>query len=89
MDNPMGEMVQHAAIENIGKYLPRAVNDGSDMEARDAVAFANTMSGYGIEKDEAMKLAKNARTAMGMLFRADPARTTDEEIAGIFERAWK
>lgn len=179
VDNPMGEMVQRAAIENIGKYLPRAVKDGSDMEARDAVAFANTMSGYsmdvsactsehsmehamsayhtklphgaglimisyeyfkfwidkhiiddrfidmakflgkadatkpedfldallalqkacgvddlkmsdyGIGKDEAMKLAKNARTAMGMLFKADPAETTDEEIAGIFERAWR
>ena len=30
----MGDMVQLAAIENIGKYLARAVKDGSDMEAR-------------------------------------------------------
>ena len=37
----MGDMVQLAAIENIGKYLARAVKDGSDMEAREHVAFAN------------------------------------------------
>lgn len=179
VDNPMGEMVQRAAIENIGKYLARAVKDGNDMEARDGVAFANTMSGYsmdvsactsehsmehamsafhtdlphgaglimlsyeyfkfwidkhiiderfvdmarflgkkdatkpedfldalwalqkdcgvenlkmsdwGIKKEEAMTLAKNARATMGRLFQADPAPTTDEEIAGIYERAWK
>lgn len=178
-DNPMGEMVQRAAIENIGKYLPRAIQNGNDMEARDAVAFANTMSGYsmdvsactsehsmehamsayhtqlphgaglimisyeyfkfwidkhiiddrfvamahflgkedakkpedflealldlqkacgvddlkmsdyGIQKDEAMKFAKNVRSAMGVLFQFDPAETTDEEIAGIYERAYK
>lgn len=178
-DNPMGEMVQRAAIENIGKYLPRAIQNGNDMEARDAVAFANTMSGYsmdvsactsehsmehamsayhtqlphgaglimisyeyfkfwidkhiiddrfvamahflgkedakkpedflealldlqkacgvddlkmsdyGIQKDEAMKFAKNARSAMDVLFQFDPAETTDEEIAGIYERAYK
>ncbi|MGI6118686.1 MAG: iron-containing alcohol dehydrogenase [Bilifractor sp.] len=177
--NPMGDMVQRAAIENIGKYLPRAVKDGSDMEARTKVAFANTMSGYsmdvtactsehsmehamsayhpnlphgaglimisveyfsywinrhvcddrfvdmakflgksdakepmdfiaalkdlqkacgvddlkmsdyGIEKSEAMTLAKNSRATMGMLFKCDPAETTDEDIAGIYERAWK
>ena len=168
VDNPMGEMVQRAAIENIGKYLARAVKDGNDMEARDAVAFANTMSGYsmdvsacisehsmehamsafhtslphgaglimlsyeyfkfwigkhiidqrfvdmarflgktdakkpedfldallnlqkacsvdnlkmsdfGIKKEEALTLAKNARATMGRLFNADPAPTTDE-----------
>ena len=33
------------AIENIGAYLARAVKDGSDIEAREHVAFANTLSG--------------------------------------------
>lgn len=47
------------------------------------------MSDYGIKKEEATTLAKNARETMGMLFRADPAETTDEEIAGIYERAWR
>lgn len=179
VDNPMGEMVQRAAIEYTGRYLARAVADGKDKEARSGMAFANTMSGYsmdvsactsehsmehamsayhtdlphgaglimlsyeyfkfwidkhliderfidmarflgnkdadkpedflealldlqkecgvadlkmsdyGIKKEEAMDLAKNARASMGMLFKADPAETTDEEIAGIYERAWK
>lgn len=44
----MSDMVQLAAIENIGKYLARAVKDGTDMEAREHVAFANTMSGYSM-----------------------------------------
>lgn len=46
--SPMSDMVQKAAIENIGKYLVRAVKDGNDMEAREGVAFANTMSGYSM-----------------------------------------
>ena len=33
------------AIENIGNYLPRAVKDGNDIEAREHVALANTLSG--------------------------------------------
>ena len=177
--NPMSDMVERTAIENIAKYLPRAVNDGNDMEARDAVAFANTMSGYsmvagactsehsmehamsafhpelphgaglimiskeyfkfwidkhicderfidmarflgktnakdpyefitaltelqeacgvaelkmsdyGIKEDEFMTMAKNARATMGRLFMCDPAETTDEEIAGIYERSYR
>lgn len=46
--NLMGDMVELAAIENIGKYLARAVRDGNDMTAREHVAFANTMSGYSM-----------------------------------------
>lgn len=177
--NLMGDMVQRAAIENIGKYLARAVKDGNDMEARAHVAFANTMSGYsmdvtactsehsmehamsayhgnlphgaglimiskeyfsfwinrhvcddrfvdmakflgksdaskpedfitaltdlqkacgvddlkmsdyGIQKDELMTMAKNARATMGSLFACDPGETTDEDICGIYERSYK
>lgn len=46
--NLMSEMVELSAIENIGKYLARAVQNGNDMEAREHVAFANTMSGYSM-----------------------------------------
>ena len=177
--NLMSELVQRTAIENIGKYLARAVADGNDMEAREKVAFANTLSGYsmvysscasehsmehamsayhtqlphgaglimismeyfrfwikrhvcddrfidmarflgktdankpedflealaklqkdcgvddlkmsdyGIRKEDAMTLAKCARDTMGRLFAADPAETTDEDIAGIYERAYR
>lgn len=43
--NPMGDMYALTSIENIGKYLARAVKDGNDLEAREGVAFANTLSG--------------------------------------------
>ena len=43
--NLMSDMYALTAIENIGAYLARAVADGSDMEAREHVAFANTLSG--------------------------------------------
>ena len=43
--NQMGDMLALTAIENIGKYLVRAVRDGSDLEAREGVAFANNLSG--------------------------------------------
>lgn len=177
--NRMSDMVERTAIENIGRYLARAVKDGNDMEAREAVAFANTLSGYsmvacactsehsmehamsafhpelphgaglimiakeyfkfwidkhvcddrfvdmarflgktdakdpndfitalveleeacgvadlkmsdyGIKKDECMTMAKNARATMGKLFACDPAETTDEDIAGIYERSYR
>lgn len=175
----MSDMVQLAAIENIGKYLPRAVKNGDDLEAREHVAFANTMSGYsmvvgsctsehsmehamsayhqhlphgaglimiskeyythfinkhccderfvcmaqalgkadakepmdfitalvdlqkacgvadlkmsdyGIQKDECMTLAKNARATMGGLFACDPVQMTDEECAAIYEKSYR
>ena len=47
--NEAAEMVELVAIHNIAEYLPRAVKDGSDLEARTKVAFANTMSGYSME----------------------------------------
>lgn len=47
--NEAADMVELAAIRNIAQYLPRAVKDGSDIEARTKVAFANTMSGYSME----------------------------------------
>lgn len=48
MANLMSDMVALTAIENVSKYLARAVANGGDMEAREHVAFANTMSGYSM-----------------------------------------
>ncbi|MDO5784764.1 MAG: iron-containing alcohol dehydrogenase, partial [Eubacteriales bacterium] len=177
--NLMSDMYALTAIENIGKYLARAVADGSNMEAREHVAFANTLSGvvmtlsactsehamehamsayhhnlphgaglimislpyyehfinvhacddrfirmaqamgktdasapedfltaldelqkacgvdglkmsdYGIQKEECMTLAQNARATMGGLFKADRVPLSDEECAAIFEKAYK
>lgn len=41
----MSDMYALTAIENVGNYLERAVKDGSDIEAREHMAFANTLSG--------------------------------------------
>lgn len=177
--NLMSDMYALTAIENIGKYLARAVADGSDMEAREHVAFANTLSGvvmtlsnctsehamehamsayhhnlphgaglimislpyyehfidvhacddrfirmaqalgktdasapedfltaldelqkacgvdglkmsdYGIQKEECMTLAQNARATMGGLFKADRVPLSDEACAAIFEKAYQ
>lgn len=43
--NLMSDLYAEGAIKNVGKYLARAVADGSDMEAREGMAFANTLSG--------------------------------------------
>ena len=47
------------------------------------------MSDYGIQKDECMTLAVNARESMGGLFLANPCPMSDEECAGIFEKAYR
>ena len=43
--NLASDMNAREAIRNITEYLPRAIKDGSDLEARTRVAFANTLSG--------------------------------------------
>ena len=47
------------------------------------------MSDYGIQKDECMTLAVNARETMGGLILANPCPMSDEECAGIFEKAYR
>lgn len=43
--NLMSDMYALEAIRNIAEYLPRAINDGNDIEARTRVAFGSTLSG--------------------------------------------
>lgn len=177
--NIMAEAIALSAIENIYKYLPRAVANGNDLEAREHVAYASTMAGitmqlssttaqhsmehamsayhrnlqhgaglimisrefaqfyidkhvcderfikmarvmgypnsndpqdfvralmklqedcgvadlkmseYGFKKSECMTLAKAARSLQGGLYGANPCETSDEDIAGIFERSFR
>ena len=47
------------------------------------------MSDYGFTKDECMTLAVNARETMGGLFLANPCEMSDEECAGICEKAYR
>lgn len=43
--NLMSDMYAITAIEDVSRYLARAVKDGNDMEARERVAFGNNLSG--------------------------------------------
>lgn len=177
--NILSEAIALSAIENIAKYLPRAVVDGNDLEAREHVAYGSTLAGmtmqltsttaqhsmehamsayhhdlphgaglimiskafaeyfierhacdeqfvkmakamgmenadkpedfitalvklqeacgvadlkmsdYGIQPDEFMTLAVNARETMGGLFLANPCEMNDTDCAGVFEKAYR
>lgn len=47
--NILSEAIALSAIENITKYLPRAVRDGNDMEARERVAYGSTLAGITMQ----------------------------------------
>lgn len=47
--NILSEAIALSAIENITKYLPRAVRDGNDMEAREHVAYGSTLAGITMQ----------------------------------------
>ena len=45
ISTPISDLYALKAIELIGKYLPQAVKNGNDIEARENMALANTLSG--------------------------------------------
>ncbi len=47
--NVMSEALALSAIENIAKYLPRAVKDGKNIEAREHIAYGSTMAGITMQ----------------------------------------
>lgn len=47
--NILSETIALSAIENIAKYLPRAVKDGKDIEAREHIAYGSTMAGITMQ----------------------------------------
>lgn len=47
--NIMSETLALSAIENIARYLPRAVKDGNDLEAREHVAYGSTIAGMTMQ----------------------------------------
>ncbi|MEE0733266.1 MAG: iron-containing alcohol dehydrogenase [Acutalibacteraceae bacterium] len=47
--NILSEAIALSAIENIAQYLPRAVKDGDDLEARERVAYGSTMAGISMQ----------------------------------------
>lgn len=46
--NMLSDMFQERAISNVGKYLARACENGTDIEAREHMAFASTLSGFSM-----------------------------------------
>ena len=47
--NIFSEAIALSAIENIVKYLPRAVKDGNDLEAREHIAYGSTVAGITMQ----------------------------------------
>ena len=47
--NLMSETLALSAIEHIAGYLPRAVRDGNDLEAREHVAYGSTLAGMTMQ----------------------------------------
>ena len=47
--NLMSETLALSAIAQIAQYLPRAVRDGNDLEAREAVAYGSTVAGITMQ----------------------------------------
>ena len=47
--NILSEALALSAIESIAKYLPRAVKNGNDLEAREHVAYGSTIAGITMQ----------------------------------------
>lgn len=47
--NILSETLALSAIEDIANYLPRAVKDGNDLEAREHVAYGSTIAGMTMQ----------------------------------------
>lgn len=47
--NLMSETLALSAIQHIAAYLPRAVRDGNDLEAREHVAYGSTLAGMTMQ----------------------------------------
>lgn len=47
--NILSETIALSAIEHIAKYLPRAVRNGNDLEAREYVAYGSTVAGITMQ----------------------------------------
>ena len=63
--------------------------DFASCEAKIKERYGVEMSDYGIEKEESMVLARNAKATMGGLFACDPVPMTDEECAAIYEKSYR
>ncbi len=79
--NILSETIALSAIGCIAKYLVKLQEDCGVADLK--------MSDFGFKPDEAMILAKGARSMQGGLFEANPCEMTDEDCAGIFEKSYR
>ena len=86
-DEQLIKMARVMGMPNADK--PEDFNTALQQLQKDCGVDDLKMSDYGIQKDECMTLAVNARETMGGLFLANPCPMSDEECAGIFEKAYR
>ena len=67
MNNPMSDILALEAISLITKYLPIAVKDGSNIEARSKMSFASTIAGMSFN-DALVHLGHSVAHSMGVLY---------------------
>lgn len=86
-DGQFIKMAKAMGIENAGKpedFITALVC------LQEACGVADLkMSDFGFSFEEAMTLAKGARSMQGGLFEANPCEMTDEDCAGIFEKSYR
>ncbi len=56
VSNPICEILNERAMEYVINYLPRAVRNGEDLEARGYLAFANMLAGFSLTHSRATLL---------------------------------
>jgi alcohol dehydrogenase len=65
--NQMSDILSESAIKLLWKYLPIAVKDGKDIEARSNMAFASMAAGYAFQ-DSMTQLEHAIGHTLGSLF---------------------
>lgn len=95
-------MLATKATEHVARYLPRAVEDGSDEEARGHMARADalagpigsvgcsdpSMRGAGITRDELKECPSEVHGVIGGNIDADPLHLSDADHHGIYQRSY-
>lgn len=72
--SPLTDALSSYAIELIGKYLIRAVNNGYDLEAREGMSLASLMQGIAVS-NAGVALAHAIASALGGMIEAPHGKT--------------
>jgi len=82
--NPMSDLLGEKAISLVCKYLPRAVKDGSDIEARTNMSFAAMCAGYAFN-DAITHLGHSIGHTLGAMFHIPHGNACAVAIPEIME----